>query len=50
MKGERKGGHRLRGTSDTEIIAALLPSHDGKFIEDAVADVMPRLQGATPRW
>ena len=27
-------------------MAALLSSHDGKMIEDAVADVMPRLQGA----
>ena len=42
----KKRGIDFRGTSDSEIIAALLSSHDGKFIEDAVADVMPRLQGA----
>jgi amidophosphoribosyltransferase len=39
-------GLEFRGTSDSEIIAALLSSHEGKMIEDAVADVMPRLQGA----
>jgi amidophosphoribosyltransferase len=45
----RDGGLELRGTSDSEIIAALLSSHasqDGGYIEDAVADVMPRLEGA----
>jgi amidophosphoribosyltransferase len=42
----KERGIDFRGTSDSEIIAALLSSHDGKFIEDAVADVMPRLQGA----
>ena len=42
----KERGLRFRGTSDSEIMAALLSSHDGKMIEDAVADVMPRLQGA----
>jgi amidophosphoribosyltransferase len=45
--GELKGrGIDFRGTSDSEIIAALLSSHDGKLIEDAVEEVMPRLEGA----
>jgi amidophosphoribosyltransferase len=39
-------GVNFRGTSDSEIIAALLSSNDGRYIEDAVADVMPRLRGA----
>src|SRR5262249_18919043 len=42
----KERGISFRGTSDSEIIAALLSSHEGKMIEDAVADVMPRLQGA----
>jgi len=42
----KERGIDFRGTSDSEIIAALLSSHDGKLIEDAVAEVMPRLQGA----
>jgi amidophosphoribosyltransferase len=33
-------------TSDSEIIAALLARHDAPRIEDAVADVVPRLRGA----
>ena len=33
-------------TSDSEIIAALLATHPAEKIEDAVADVMPRLKGA----
>ncbi len=36
----------FRSTSDSEIIAALLATHDADRIEDAVADVLPRLQGA----
>jgi amidophosphoribosyltransferase len=42
-------GLKLRGTSDSEIIAALLSSRAGEgneWIEDAVAEVMPRLEGA----
>jgi amidophosphoribosyltransferase len=42
----KERGLQFRGTSDSEIMAALLSSHDGKMIEDAVADTMPRLQGA----
>jgi amidophosphoribosyltransferase len=42
----KERGIDFRGTSDSEIIAALLSSHDGRFIEDSVADVMPRLEGA----
>jgi amidophosphoribosyltransferase len=36
----------LHSTSDSEIIAALLASHPAERIEDAVADVLPRLRGA----
>ncbi len=36
----------FRSTSDSEIIAALLATHPAGRIEDAVADVLPRLQGA----
>ena len=39
-------GVQFRGTSDSEIIAALLSTHEADRIEDAVADVMPRLEGA----
>ena len=45
----REAGVQLRGTSDSEIIAALLSKRAGEgesWIEDAVADVMPRLEGA----
>jgi amidophosphoribosyltransferase len=36
----------FHSTSDSEIIAALLARHPAEQIEDAVADVLPRLQGA----
>jgi amidophosphoribosyltransferase len=36
----------FRSTSDSEIIAALLATHPAERIEDAVADVLPRLKGA----
>jgi amidophosphoribosyltransferase len=42
----RERGVQFRGTSDSEIMAALLSTHDADRIEDAVADVMPRLEGA----
>ena len=42
----REQGIGFRSTSDSEIIAALLATHDAEDIEDAIADVMPRLQGA----
>ena len=37
---------RFRSTSDSEIIAALLSTHGAPTLEEAVADVMPRLKGA----
>ena len=39
-------GVTFRGTSDSEIIAALISTHEAEHVEDALADVMPRLQGA----
>jgi amidophosphoribosyltransferase len=42
----REQGVTFTSTSDSEIIAALLASHPAERIEDAVADVVPRLQGA----
>jgi amidophosphoribosyltransferase len=42
----RAGGIAFRGTSDSEIIAALLSSSAVGYIEDAVAETMPRLEGA----
>ena len=39
-------GVQFRSTSDSEIIAALLSTHEADTIEEALADVMPRLQGA----
>ncbi len=42
----REQGVAFRSTSDSEIIAALLSTHPAEKIEDAVADVLPRLQGA----
>jgi len=39
-------GVQFRGTSDSEIIAAMLSTHEAARIEDALADVMPRLEGA----
>jgi amidophosphoribosyltransferase len=39
-------GVSFRGTSDSEIIAALLSTHPGERIEESLAEVMPRLQGA----
>jgi amidophosphoribosyltransferase len=36
----------FRSTSDSEIIAALLATHPAERIDEAVADVLPRLNGA----
>jgi amidophosphoribosyltransferase len=36
----------FRSTSDSEIIAAMLATHPADAVEDAVADVLPRLRGA----
>ncbi len=42
----RAQGVTFRSTSDSEIIAALLSHHPAERIEDAVAEVVPRLEGA----
>ncbi|MGE5636817.1 MAG: class II glutamine amidotransferase, partial [Nocardioidaceae bacterium] len=39
-------GVAFRGSSDSEIIAALLSTHEADTIEAALADVVPRLEGA----
>src|SRR5580704_1703829 len=39
-------GFSFSSTSDSEIIAALLATHPADRIEDAIADVLPRLKGA----
>ena len=39
-------GVQFRSTSDSEIIAALLSTHPAERVEDALAEVMPRLKGA----
>jgi amidophosphoribosyltransferase len=39
-------GVSFAGTSDSEVIAALLSTHEGPTIEDAVEAVLPRLEGA----
>jgi amidophosphoribosyltransferase len=39
-------GVAFRGTSDSEIMAAMLSTHEADRIEDALADVMPRFKGA----
>src|SRR5438552_7774512 len=48
---ERHAARRDRGvafssTSDSEIIAALIATHPAERVEDAIADVLPRLEGA----
>jgi amidophosphoribosyltransferase len=42
----RERGLRFRGTSDSEIMAALLSVQDARPIENAIEAVMPRLEGA----
>ena len=42
----RGRGVSFRSTSDSEIIAALLSTHEAATIEDAVCEVLPRLEGA----
>jgi amidophosphoribosyltransferase len=42
----RERGVAFRSTSDSEIIAALLSTHEADTIEDALADTMRRLEGA----
>src|SRR3954447_7069958 len=42
----REQGVSFRSTSDSEINAAMLSNHEADSIEDAVAEVVPRLEGA----
>jgi amidophosphoribosyltransferase len=42
----RDQGVNFRSTSDSEIIAALLSTHPADTIQEAIADVVPRLEGA----
>jgi amidophosphoribosyltransferase len=39
-------GVTFSSTSDSEIIAALIATHPAQRVEDAIADVLPRLKGA----
>jgi amidophosphoribosyltransferase len=39
-------GVTFSSTSDSEIVAALIATHPAEEIEDAIADVLPRLNGA----
>ena len=39
-------GVTFSSTSDSEIVAALIATHPAERIEDAIADILPRLQGA----
>jgi amidophosphoribosyltransferase len=39
-------GVSFSSTSDSEIIAALIATHPAERVEDAIADVLPRLKGA----
>jgi amidophosphoribosyltransferase len=41
-----QAGVTFSSTSDSEIIAALIATHPAEQVEDAIAEVMPRLQGA----
>ncbi len=42
----RERGVTFQSTSDSEIIAALLAAHPADDLHEAIADVVPRLQGA----
>jgi amidophosphoribosyltransferase len=39
-------GVTFNSTSDSEIIAAMIATHPAELLEDAIADVLPRLRGA----
>jgi amidophosphoribosyltransferase len=39
-------GVSFSSTSDSEIIAAMIATHPAELVEDAIADVLPRLRGA----
>ena len=41
-----KRGVAFRSTSDSELIAAMLSTHEADTLEDALEDVMPHLEGA----
>ena len=41
-----KRGVAFRSTSDSELIAAMLSTHEADSLEDALEDVMPQLEGA----
>jgi amidophosphoribosyltransferase len=41
-----EAGVTFSSTSDSEIIAALIATHPAERVEDAIAEVMPRLKGA----
>src|SRR5262245_46727158 len=41
----RSRGVSFRSTSDSEIIAALLSTHEAPSVEDALVDVMGRIEG-----
>ncbi len=41
-----ESGVTFSSTSDSEIIAALIATHPAESVEDAIAEVMPRLRGA----
>jgi amidophosphoribosyltransferase len=41
-----QAGVELRSTSDTELMAAMLSTHESDSIEDAVCDVVTRIKGA----
>jgi amidophosphoribosyltransferase len=40
------GGVTFSSTSDSEIIAAMIATHPAERVEDAIAEVLPRLRGA----
>ncbi len=41
-----KRGVAFRSTSDSELIAAMLSTHEAETLEDALEEVMPQLEGA----
>src|ERR671915_1034801 len=42
----RESGVSFASTSDSELIAAMLSTHEADTLEDALEDVMPQLEGA----
>ncbi len=39
-------GVKFRSTSDSELIAAMIATTEAPTLEDAIAEIMPELQGA----